>query len=204
MFDATRNAQNRCDTPSNKALLRQHLLQKRELMPESERQHASSVICQSLAKFSVLSEAETIAAFWPIRSEVDLTALLVAWSAQGKRIALPVMKPDGLIFRLWHPEAKVQKKAFGIIEPEPDNEEISPSILLVPLVGFDRSRNRLGYGKGYYDRAIARLQNTKSLMTIGIAFAMQEVACIPVESHDQPLDLIVTEAERIGVVSCPA
>lgn len=199
MFDATRNAQNRCDTPSNKALLRQELLRQRNLMPESERQRASHAICQSLAKLPLLSEAETIAAFWPIRSEVDLSALLTAWAAQGKRIALPVMRPDGLIFRHWHPEASVQEKAFGIVEPEPDNEEISPSILLVPLVGFDRSRNRLGYGKGYYDRAITRLQNAKSLMTIGIAFAMQEVTCIPVESHDQPLDLIVTEAEWIGV-----
>ncbi|MFC1568058.1 5-formyltetrahydrofolate cyclo-ligase [Pseudomonadota bacterium] len=92
--------------------------------------------------------------------------------------------------------------AFGIMEPEngPDwNHEHGSAILLCPLVGFDRTGNRLGMGKGCFDRWLERFQSRIDTI-IGLAFSCQELAAIPAESHDIPLQTIITEKE---VISCP-
>jgi 5-formyltetrahydrofolate cyclo-ligase len=70
---------------------------------------------------------------------------------------------------------------------------VFPRALLVPLAAFDRSGTRLGYGKGHFDRSIAALSDKHSVLTIGLAYSIQEIDAVPAEDHDQPLDLIVTE-----------
>ncbi|MCF7821642.1 MAG: 5-formyltetrahydrofolate cyclo-ligase [Mariprofundaceae bacterium] len=93
------------------------------------------------------------------------------------------------------------KGAFGIEEPASGHDwadEESPAILLCPLVGFDRSGNRLGMGKGCFDRWLAKHQQ-RITSIIGLAFSCQEIASIPSESHDVPLHTIITEKE---VISC--
>ncbi len=88
---------------------------------------------------------------------------------------------------------------FGIQEPMSDhlwNPELHKSVLVCPLVGFDRTGNRLGFGAGCFDRWLAQF-NQYLLMTIGLAFSCQEVPDIPVETHDVPLDMIITEREVI-------
>jgi 5-formyltetrahydrofolate cyclo-ligase len=92
--------------------------------------------------------------------------------------------------------------SFGILEPEsgPDwNHEHGSAILLCPMVGFDRKGNRLGMGKGCFDRWLERFQPRIDSI-IGLAFSCQELPSIPVESHDIPLQTIITEKE---VISCP-
>ena len=87
---------------------------------------------------------------------------------------------------------------WGIREPMPEAPEVKPDILLVPLVCFDRSGQRVGYGAGYYDRTIAALRALKKVTTIGIAFAMQEIPQVPATEHDQRLDFVLTEKEIIA------
>jgi 5-formyltetrahydrofolate cyclo-ligase len=92
--------------------------------------------------------------------------------------------------------------SFGILEPENGsdwNHENGSAILLCPLVGFDRRGNRLGMGKGCFDRWLERFQSRIDSI-IGLAFSCQELPDIPVESHDIPLHTIITEKE---VISCP-
>ena len=80
---------------------------------------------------------------------------------------------------------------YGIPEPC-DGKVVYPDILLVPVVAFDKSLNRLGYGGGFYDRLIQSLTKKKKIITIGLAFDFQEVYIIPISKHDQKLDYIVT------------
>ena len=86
---------------------------------------------------------------------------------------------------------------MGLREPEPEADEVAPDILLVPLLAFDRTGGRIGYGGGYYDRTIAALRAKKRVIAVGIAFAAQEVAQVPVGAGDARLDLVLTEREVI-------
>ena len=86
-------------------------------------------------------------------------------------------------------------------EPGPDAPEVFPKALLVPLVAFDRRGGRIGYGKGHFDRAIAALEEQHPVLTIGLAYAVQEIDEVPVEPHDRPLDIIITETELIRTKS---
>jgi 5-formyltetrahydrofolate cyclo-ligase len=74
---------------------------------------------------------------------------------------------------------------------------VEPDLVLVPLLAFDRTGARLGYGQGHYDRTLAALRARRPVSAIGLAFAAQEVACLPAEPHDIPLDGIVTETAYI-------
>jgi len=86
---------------------------------------------------------------------------------------------------------------FGAKVPEQD-DFFEPEILIVPLVAFDRTGGRLGYGGGFYDRTLERLRAKRATLAIGFAFAAQEAEGLPLEATDQPLDMIVTEQ---GVLS---
>ena len=85
--------------------------------------------------------------------------------------------------------------ALGIYEPDPVSPAMEPEILLVPLLAFDRHYHRLGTGGGYYDRTLLELRRHKFILAVGIGFSCQEVAEIPVKSHDAPLDRIATELQ---------
>src|SRR4029077_9373472 len=78
---------------------------------------------------------------------------------------------------------------WGIREPKPDAPEVLPDILLVPLLAFDRRGHRIGYGAGYYDMTIAALRARKAIVAVGIAFAAQEIAQVPITPRDARLDL---------------
>ena len=88
---------------------------------------------------------------------------------------------------------------FGLSEPDATAPEVAPRALLVPLAAFDRRGHRIGYGAGYYDRAIARLSAIGPLFNIGVAFSVQQIERVPDEPHDRALDVIITERETIVV-----
>jgi 5-formyltetrahydrofolate cyclo-ligase len=141
----------------------------------------------------------TVAGYWPMGDELDIRPTLAAFHACGRAIALPVVLGRGrpLVFRSWQPGDVLVAGGFGTSVPAPDRGEISPGLLLVPLLGFDRRGNRLGYGGGFYDRTLAALRAEGPVLAIGFAWAAQEDDDLPLEATDQPLDLIVTEAEVI-------
>ena len=88
---------------------------------------------------------------------------------------------------------EVEAGAFGTSHPPETHEIMVPQVLIVPLVGFDRHGSRIGYGGGFYDRTLAELRGQGPVTAIGLAWAGQELAHIPVESTDEPLDAIVTD-----------
>ncbi len=143
---------------------------------------------------------EPLAGFLAMRSEIDP---LPALAAHEGPLGLPVMadgKGHPLRFRLWAPGAPLAPGGFGTRVPLA-GEWMEPRVLVVPLVAFDRGGNRLGYGGGFYDRTLARLRAREvelgPVTAIGFAWAAQEAEALPLEATDQPLDLIVTEAEVI-------
>ncbi len=177
-----------------KAELRRTALAARDALDPDARRAASATIADALLGLEPLRAATLVAGYWPIRSEVDPRPVMKALAERGTRIALPHVTPDGLVFREWMPGATLVRGQFGLSEPDPSLPAVAPDALLVPLAAFDAEGRRLGYGRGYYDGAIARLSEGRALLTIGICYAAQEVPEVPVEPHDKSLSAIVTEA----------
>ena len=94
-------------------------------------------------------------------------------------------------FYEWSFKDSLRVSQQGIPEPN-TKKKVIPDVLIVPLVGFDRYKFRLGYGGGFYDRYIAKLSNLKKILTVGFAFSFQEVKNIPINKHDKKLDFILT------------
>jgi len=107
-------------------------------------------------------------------------------------LALPVVveKAKPLIFREWWPGISMNHGVWNIPVPAA-GEPVEPDALLVPVVGFDRRRYRLGYGGGYYDRTLAAL--SAKPRAVGVGFELSQLATIYPQPHDIPMDLIVTE-----------
>ena len=137
-----------------------------------------------------------VSGFWPMRSEVDLRPLMAALRERGARLCLPaILDRTTIVFRELLRGAPMVDMGFGTKGPDENASVLEPSLMLVPLAAFDSRGHRIGYGAGYYDRAIARLQaNGHSPRLIGIAFDCQEVARVPDEPHDVILPEILTES----------
>jgi 5-formyltetrahydrofolate cyclo-ligase len=175
----------------DKAALRADALARRDALDPAFREAASRRIAQRVLAMPAL--AEPVSVFWPIRSEVDTRPLIAALAARGLRLALPVVVRPSLHFRAYAPGEPLAVGRFGLSEPLVGAERLAPKTMLVPLAAFDRAGNRIGYGAGFYDRAIAELAETSTPLTIGLAFATQEVPEVRAEAHDRCLDSVVTE-----------
>lgn len=140
----------------------------------------------------------TVAVYMPIGSEIDPRPLLGKLTAAGVKLALPCVLADGsMIYRHYTRGDPLEKREFGLLEPFHEVPEVFPTLILTPLLAYDKSGNRLGYGKGHYDRAITRLRENGRAFVCGLAFHGQEVDAIPTEPHDVPLDWVVTERGSI-------
>jgi 5-formyltetrahydrofolate cyclo-ligase len=140
-----------------------------------------------------LRPGEVVAAYWPIRDELDCKLVLTRLVDEGRPVCLPVVLSDSqpLELRLWEQGAVLYPSGFGTLAPDESAPLAEPDVVLVPLLGFDKYGTRLGYGGGYYDRTLAAMNRTPRL--IGFAFSAQEVDYIPRGEHDVPLDAVVTE-----------
>jgi 5-formyltetrahydrofolate cyclo-ligase len=140
-----------------------------------------------------------VSGFSPLKSEISPLPLLRRVADAGASLALPVVAGRGkpLIMRAWSFGAPLVSGVWGIREPPADAPELFPDILIVPLLAFDRSGHRIGYGAGYYDMTISRLRAMKPVTAIGIAFAAQEIAAVPATPRDARLDLVLTERGAI-------
>lgn len=139
-----------------------------------------------------------VAGFWPMGTEIDIRPLLLALAGRGHVLALPETPARGrpLVFRRWRFGQPLRRGPLGTRQPAREAEALRPDWLLVPLLAFDRSGGRLGYGGGYYDRTLAGLPGA---VAIGCAHAVQEVPEVPVGPEDVRLPRIATDR---GVVVC--
>ncbi len=146
-----------------------------------------------------LPPGTAVSAYWPKGSELDPRPLLHRLDADGQFCLLPVVVGRGkpLLFRRWRPGSRLLEAGFKVMTPGPEAAEGVPSLVLCPLLAFDRRGYRLGYGGGYYDRTLRRLRRAGAVTAIGIGFAAQEVPEVPIDATDQRLDGILTEAGPI-------
>jgi 5-formyltetrahydrofolate cyclo-ligase len=145
---------------------------------------------------------EIVSAFWPLADELDTRPLISALAARGHTIGLPVVIKRGLplLFRRWTPDTALVQGPFRVLTPPPEAPEVVPSLLIVPLLAFDRAGYRLGYGGGFYDRTLHKLRGAAGrILAVGVALSAQEVDAVPRDDTDQPLDWIVTEREAFAI-----
>ena len=136
-----------------------------------------------------------IAGYYPSNYEVDILNFLKKASKKKFKIVLPVVSSSNkMSFKSWIFKEPLYVSKFGILEPKNSNREIIPDLIMVPIVAFDHRLNRIGYGKGYYDRSLKKIsKNKKKIISLGIAYSFQKCIKIPVNKHDFKLDYIFTE-----------
>ena len=138
---------------------------------------------------------KSIGGYYPSNYEIDDLNILDLLEKKNFKVSLPIIKKNNQMnFYSWSRNDPLKINKFGI--PEPVSSKILyPDILLVPLVAFDSDLNRLGYGGGYYDRYIEKIEKIKKVIKIGLAFSFQKISSIPINQYDKQLDFIVTEKE---------
>ena len=181
---------------SLKKLLRNEALARRDALALDYRIEMSLQIADTSARELDLVPGEIVSAFMPMRSEVDVRPLMAAMAHKGGRICVPaILDKTTIEFRELVRGAPMIDMGFGTVGPGPEAAVLDPVLMLVPLAAFDGQGNRIGYGAGYYDRAIARLREKGvTPRLVAIAFDCQEVEAVPFEQHDVPLDAILTES----------
>ncbi len=174
---------------NDKRQLRQKIKQLKQALSPEQRAELSGKICAAIASLPGFDETSRIMLYHALPDEVDTSPMLTAWH-ERKQFYLPVVRGNDLIVSPYSPQS-IKQGAFGIWEPS-DIQETDPASMewiIVPGVAFDRRANRLGRGKGFYDRLLAQTHALK----IGIGYDLQLLDEIPCEPHDIKMDMIVTE-----------
>ena len=178
-----------------KQALRKEIASLKKLYKEATLQELSSKIMSRLEESILFQKASCIAFYHALPGEVKTAHFIEKWY-KHKRILLPVVKGNDLQLFLYAGQKSLKIGAFGIWEPSEDSltvpeEEID--LVIVPGVAFDKQHNRLGRGKGFYDRLLSTLSAPK----IGICYSFQLKEHIPTEPFDKKMDLIITEKETL-------
>jgi 5-formyltetrahydrofolate cyclo-ligase len=176
-----------------KVALRKEAHALRAALSQEAREDAAKAVAGFFFDQVSFSPDDVIAGYWRIRDELDCQPILVRLMDAGQKVVLPVVDgPDlPLDLRVWEADAPLYEAGFGTLAPSDLAPRAEPDIVLMPLLGFDSAGTRLGYGGGYYDRTLASM--IKKPLLIGLAYSAQELAHIPREDHDVPLDAVVTE-----------
>ena len=139
------------------------------------------------------SKKKIIGGYYPINFEIDCLQILNKFYSEGHSISLPIITKDRqmdfYIYEIYNP---LTINSLGIPQPI-KSKKVYPDILFVPIVAFDKYRNRIGYGGGFYDRYLEKIFKKKNCVIIGLAFSFQKVNKIKIEKFDKKLDLILTE-----------
>lgn len=145
---------------------------------------------------ALLRPGMIVASYIPIGSEADPAPLTDVAIEQGCTIALPhvVDRATPLRFLAWSRDVMLSAGPFGLRQPSGDGDEVTPDLILTPLVAFDRALGRIGQGAGHYDRAFAQHPHA---CRVGVALSVQEIASVPTDPWDVPLHIIITEKEWI-------
>ncbi len=183
-----------------KAAQRRDLMARRRGVHAARKDQAAADLAARVAT-EIPTAGNTIAGYWPLGDEIDCRPALAVLKAAGAGVALPVVAGQGqvLLFRSWCPGDQLEPGPFGTAHPTPRATVVAPNILLLPLIAFDATGHRLGYGAGYYDRTVAALRKDRQILVVGIAYDEQEVAAVPTDRHDQRMDAVITDRRTLVV-----
>jgi len=181
---------------TNKTLIRKEALNRRKSLSEQEREMKNQLIIEKLMTVDAYKTAQNILIYASYNYEVDTDLLILKSMVKGKKIYMPKVDGDDMEFYRVFSLDELKAGAFGIREPY-DIEHFmylgdSKSLCILPLASFDDCGNRVGYGKGYYDKYLAK-RHVDSL--IGIAYECQKTdVLIEVDEFDKKLDYVITES----------
>lgn len=175
-----------------RALMREELIRRRMALAPDVRRTLSERARTHLVQAVDLNAYRVLGFCWPIRGEFDVRNIAKEHIAAGGLVALPVVvqKAAPVEFWRWHPGEPMQRGIWNIPIPR-EREVLMPDAVIVPLVGFDERRFRLGYGGGYFDRTLAAAAPRP--YAIGLGYADAAIPTIYPQTHDIPMNLIVTD-----------
>ena len=176
---------------------RERLINTRLAIAAEERQRYTERIAAGLDRLIGNPSGHVISVYWPFRGEPDLRSWITDIHNRGGRCALPVVvkRNQPLVFRLWEPGTRLQRGVWNIPFPA-DGAEVTPDVVIAPVVGFDPTCYRLGYGGGFFDRALATMPAKPR--AIGVGYTCAAIATIYPQAHDIPMDAIVTEQNTLS------
>ena len=173
--------------------IRKEIKKRLSELTDEQKRVANVAIAASFLSSREFLKAQSLFIYYSTSDEADTHRVIDAALAAGKKVFLP--RVEGVDMKLipFGGESVMQKGVYGVLEPvgEPTMED--PDLAVIPLVGFDKNRRRLGRGKGYYDRFLASYTGR----TVALAFSVQEAETIPTESFDVSPEVIITEKERL-------
>ena len=178
-----------------KWIIRKDIAARKKNVSEDITIELSRKICARITQTEIFQNAGCIALYYALNDEVQTSELIEEWY-EKKKIVLPVITGENINFHIYKGKESLNTGALGISEPSA-TEAIPPekiNLFIVPGVAFDRKRNRLGRGKGYYDRYLASCSNP----IIGVCFDFQLTETIPSEKHDVKMDMVITEKETVN------
>lgn len=182
---------------NEKEMLRRMARERGAEWDETVREEASARILGVLERMEEFASARSVALYWSLPSEVRTHAFVERWS-RCKRIYLPVMRGDSLVLCRFAGREALRPARFGILEPAADHEALPQQmdLIVVPAVGFDACGNRLGHGRGFYDRLLRECAAPK----VGLCFDCRLFDRIPCERHDVAVDYVISgSAQRAAL-----
>ena len=183
-----------------KTAIRKEILSQRKKLTADEVEVKSAQIVSRIIEFSIVDQPQVIMCYMDFRNEVQTEALIEYLLSLGKVVVLPKVNPETNLLDLFQIEGfkDLIVSSMGILEPADHLVSALPTdidLILAPGVAFDLRGYRMGYGAGYYDKLLPQIRPDCNV--IGLAFDLQIVEELPVESHDQPMDSILTETRWI-------
>ena len=179
----------------NKSNLRSKILKLRKENLHKKRTLNPNTIFQFLKKNKI--NFKNIGGYYPCNYEIDDLNLLNFLRDKRSNISLPIIKEKNQMdFFIWENKDPLKINKYGIAEPI-SSKKIYPDLIFIPLVAYDDDLNRLGYGGGFYDRYLEKIENIKKVLKIGLGYSYQELKKIPINKYDKKLDLIITEKKII-------
>lgn len=171
--------------------LRKKIREKIKQLSDQEKKRQADMVFTRLKGLPQFRFAEAIMLFWSMDDEIP-THNFIKEISNSKRVFLPVIKEDDIVIKPYLSTEDMQPEVrFNIYEPQGDEvPDINPDLIVLPGMAFDANCNRLGRGKGYYDRFLNSLDVASSL--VGICFNEQIVDHVPVDEHDYKVDTVIT------------
>ena len=175
----------------NKSEIRKKLIKIREKNHYKKLKINFNHINKFLKNKNILNK--TVGGYYPCNYEINPINILKNFEKKKYFLSLPRIKKNfQMDFYKWSSKEPLKVNKYGIPEPI-SNKIMYPTILLVPLVAYDKNLNRIGYGGGYYDRYVQKMRKKKKIFIIGLAYSYQKVKKIPTNKYDMKLDYIITE-----------
>lgn len=173
---------------SEKAKIRRRIRNKKNILSDMEKAQSSSSVFEKIESLPEFIAAKSILLYWSLPDELPTHSFIVKWCKQ-KQMLLPMVKGDKMMIKPFTSTDELRKSDMGIWEPEAQKEYLKQiDLVIAPGIAFDKNKNRLGRGKGYYDKYF----NGKKIIKIGVCYDFQLLENIPVEPFDVKMDKIIT------------